>query len=149
MLVYRVCNKDEVEYILNNQNFLFVGGLFFAGTTHHYEKDYLYMHFFLNKRDILYMSASKDRCICTYDIPKAILDKTVGLGTYLDYINFHHQEQVLEFAIKSEFMKIEYLKQVDLLLDSLDYEDFFTEELDASKYKTIYGEKLIRVRKRK
>lgn len=149
MLVYRICKKEEVDYILNNHNFTIVGqnSRPYKANNHHYEPTFYYMHFFKEFDSIFYMLTKKGRCICTYDIPEDILKKYQGMGVYTDYIVFRHEEYVTEYAIKTTEMRVEYLKRVEVLLADIDYEDMLDGFLDSSLIETIYPN-IIRVRKK-
>lgn len=152
MLVYRICSRDEVDYILNTGSFDLIGGFGFQykANNHHYQKvDVYYMHFFLNKDSVLYVNSSKGVFLCTYDIPNDILNKYTSLGDYLDYINYERKIKVIEFAIPSLMIKLEYLKRIDVLTSCIDYKDFLDGDLSPELYETIYDTSKLMIRKRK
>jgi len=151
MLVYRVCGIEEINYIIDNGNFSTIGSLGKSteANNHNYQYGCNYMHFFLNMHDINYISSEKGSCICTYDIPKEVLDRYCGVGKYIDFIDFKKRTYVVEFAIKSEEMRLEYLKRADVLTTFVNYEDFFNGGLDSSLYETIYDSSKPFLRERK
>ena len=112
MEVYRLCNKDEVETILKNQNFEGIGHKCqndISKNTHQYMQGKDYMHFFEDEISLLYLYLSKGKMICVYDIPDDILNATIGRGFYLDFVNFEYMQEVAEYAIESDKMKFEYI----------------------------------------
>ena len=82
MRVYRLCNRDEAEYILKNRNFEKVGHKCKSDVSknnHHYGQDINYMHFFEKETSLLYLYPSKGKMICVYDIPDEILSSSIIL----------------------------------------------------------------------
>lgn len=150
MLLYRICNKQEINLILNK-------GIEYVGSSrevtsvnsHNYKLGIPYIHFFLHKSDILYIGCSRDSYVCTYDIPYGLLDLYCGVGKYSDNVNFKDRVYVIEFAIPSKELKIDYLKRIDVLLDYIDYEDFLGGDILPELYETIYDSSKLFLRARK
>ncbi len=152
MVVYRICRNEEVYYILNNNDFSIVGSFSkgYTGNTHKYQLGHNYMHFFQNIDDIFYMKTNKGRCICIYDIPDVILEKYSGVGIYPDYVLFRYKKHIIEYAVDTKEMKVEYLKKVDILLDDIDYDCMLDGIIDNSLVENIYdaSKPVIRTRKK-
>ena len=133
MLVYRICDEDEIDSILGKHSFENVGGY---GSryikrqktkninNHDYNENEKYLHFFKDKGSICYMSTNKGRYICVYDIPKAILNESYGIGKYWECFNFSYLEDVEEYAIKTKYLKFDYLVKVDRIYKYIDAEDY-------------------------
>ena len=141
MVVYRVCKKEELKKILEDNSFRNIGYNFFDSNlnTHKYNINSKYLHFFLNKDSILYLRTLKDRYICIYDIPEDILKQSEGIGYYWDYINYRVLNEVTEYAVESSNIKMIYLKQVSYIKKDIDDEEFL-DDYDLSEYvDTIYN----------
>lgn len=141
MLVYRLCSREEVEHILNTGDFTTVGslGVNDGSNTHGYLVDTHYMHFYPLESDVLYRNTCKNSVICTYDIPDDILEMSKGFGTYLDYTNFTRRVEVLEYAVRSSVLTIDYLVKAEVLLDDVDYEDFYGGQLRKGLGYNLYS----------
>lgn len=125
MKVYRLCDKNEAEYILKNKNFEDIGHKCqkdFSKNSHQYIQDRNYMHFFEEEISLLYLSPLKGKMICVYDIPDDILSSSKGKGSYWDFINFEDMQEVTEYAIESEKMKFEYLEKIYTIKEDLDFD---------------------------
>lgn len=125
MRVYRLCNRDEAEYILKNRNFEKVGHKCktdVSKNNHHYGQDINYMHFFEKETSLLYLYPSKGKMICVYDIPDEILSSSIGRGLYLDFITFEDMQEVNEYAIESYKIKFEYLEKIYIINQDLDFD---------------------------
>ena len=85
------------------------------------------MHFFDDETSILYLSPRKRENICVYDIPKDILEEAKGCGNYADFINLETIQKIPEYAIPSNKMKSEYLKQIYLITEDMDF-DYYPEK---------------------
>lgn len=123
IVLYRVCNKEEIESILKNKNFEDVGkkrNLDTKKNNFNYEKDEKYMHFFTNKHNILYLDCSKGKYVCTYDLPEKIVKEHKGIGKYLDYMFFENIIEVEEVAIPITLMDYNYLDSIEKLIDDYD-----------------------------
>lgn len=125
MKVFRSCQKDEVNTILTEHSCANAGQYFKSSlkSSHIYNNNIKYLHFFKNPNDLLYLDTSPDRCICVYDIPEQTLFKFQGIGKYTDYISFKHLNYVEEFAIPSAEVKFDYLQSVSIITSQIDYED--------------------------
>ena len=125
MTIYRLCNKDEAEFILKNGNFKDIGHSCekdFAKNTHQYIQDKKYMHFFEDELSLLHLYPSKGKMICVYQVPDDILEAAKGKGLYLDFINFENMQKVDEYAIESDKMKFEYLEKIYTIDEDLDFD---------------------------
>lgn len=125
MKVFRLCNKDEVENILNNRNFDKVGHECqkdSSKNTYQYLPNKNYMHFFGDAISLLYLYPSKGKMVCVYDIPDEILNNSKGKGLYLDFINFEDLKEVTEYAIESDKMQFEYLDKAYKIKEDLDFD---------------------------
>lgn len=148
MLVYRICSKQEIEQILNYNEFTAIGnyGLTYLNNNknknnHMYKLDKLYLHFFKNKDSIFYMDTSEDRFICTYDIPEDILKTGMGTGKYPNYFNFNHLINVCEYAIESSLISFEYLLKVERIKEYIDIEDYMYDNELSEFVDAIYDKK--------
>lgn len=135
MIVYRICKKEELEKIFMDNSFLNVGYKFDISNlnTHQYNKNSRYLHFFLDKDSMFYLRTLKDRYVCIYDIPCDILKKYEGIGYYYDYINYSNLNEVIECAVETSNIKIDYLKQVSYIKKDIDYEDLI-DDYDLSEF---------------
>lgn len=125
MRVYRLCNRDETEYILKNRNFENVGHKCkkdFTKNTHQYRQDINYMHFFEEETSLLYLYPSKGKMICVYGIPDDVLSSSIGRGLYLNFITFEDMQEVNEYAIESDKIKFEYLEKIYIINQDLDFD---------------------------
>ena len=140
MLVYRICDKKEIDQIFNTQSFDTIGcaGEDTLGNKNHYIPHKLYMHFFPKKSYLMLLDTSKDRCICTYDIPEDILKSHLGTGKYYDYMHYTNLWEIPEYAIESEIICLDYLEKVDLILEYIDIEDYWYDVTLNSFLETIY-----------
>lgn len=133
MIVYRVCKKIEIDKIFEDNNFQNVGSNY-CGTTindHKYDKDSKFLHFFPNKDSILFLKTLKDRYFCVYDIPDEILNENMGTGYYLDFINYRDMKEVVEYAISTDIITIDNLKQIYYIKNEIDYEDLLDNDIDS------------------
>ncbi|MBR5012502.1 MAG: hypothetical protein IKY15_01040 [Clostridia bacterium] len=128
MKVYRLCRKEEIISILKNQNFDGVGQECIQDetiNTHKYKNDKKYLHFFPKFDDLLYLNTTEGHYICTYDIPDSILDKTKGIGKYVDFIKFMNLVDIEEYAIETSSLDIKNILSVFRIEKFIDYEDFW------------------------
>lgn len=143
MLVYRICDKHEVDQILSSNSCKEVG-FFYRNklkSTHNYEEGKLYMHFFGKPSDIFYLDLSKGRFICTYEIPEELLQQHGGFTEYIDFINFINICKVREYAIPGEMVDFEYLQKAELIDSYLEYKDFWYNPSLDGQVKTYYKSK--------
>jgi len=125
MKVFRLCNKNEIELILNQKNFSNAGcecEICPSKNTHKYIPKKKYLHFFEQEISLLYLFLKKSTFVCVYDIPENILNQTKGIGYYLNFINFTNLDEVTEYAIESEQVEFKYLKQVYAVKFDLDFD---------------------------
>ncbi len=118
MLVYRVCSKEEVDFLLNGGDISLVGGTSekYEKNNHHYEENERYMHFFQKEGNVALVGQFPKDYICVYDIPDDVLLGGIGIG---NYIYFPNRLELTEYAIRSRDMLFEYLKQVKFARDWL------------------------------
>lgn len=152
MIVYRICDKEEVEQILQDNNFNHVGnyGSKYKDkdiNTHDYKENEKYLHFFKNKDAICFMSTVEGRCICTYDIPEEILEESVGVGQYWEYLNFRYLVNEEEYAIKTRRLEYDFLIQVDEVINYIDAEDYLFDYSLEGFVKTIYQKEKQKVKR--
>lgn len=153
MLVYRVCFKEEADYILNNLAFKDVGGTYYSSEFNNHVLDghSNYMFFYPEKPFILYRCPPVLSYICTYDIPDSILAKCEGIGYY--YIYRSKRIDIKEYAIESKKMKFEYLQKIEILLTELNFCDLarvIADGLEVCTTDVIYkaSKQIIRERKK-
>ncbi len=127
MLVYRICDKEEVKKIINGISFDDIGNCFTVNSdlnTHQYKSDIRYLHFFKNYDSVFYLNVTNGYYICTYNIPEEILDLYSGIGLYRDRLFFKSLEEVPEYAVPSNEIKSNYLERIDKVTDYIDFEDY-------------------------
>ena len=140
MLVYRLCNKKEIDIILNDKSFENVGKVCKKNSnvnTHSYIDNKKYLHFFKDKDSIFYLNTSKDMCICIYDVPKDLLEESEGKGCYFDNFNFRDKCIITEYAIETSSIYFNYLLKIDKILDYIDIEECLYDDI-FSKTETLY-----------
>lgn len=146
MLVYRICDKEEIDKLFENYNIEDIGfkivdknyyGVY-KPNNHKYKNNKKYLHFFKDLENIFYLSTKKDRYICTYEIDDKILNKTKGIGKYLNFINYIHLIEVEEYAINIKLLDFNNLLKVDLIEEDIDYEDFLNDNSLSCYIKNIY-----------
>lgn len=127
MKVYRIANRLEVDNFLENKSFSNVGSTFnetCKNNSHHYKKNTFYMHFFDSKDDIFYFNSPLKRFLCTYNIPDEVTKGYLGLGKYVSKYDSSKEDYVLEYAIPSRFIKLEYLESIEVLPVSYTFKEF-------------------------
>ena len=157
MKVYRICNKEEVNALLNDKDFSNVGkeGLIFIQqqikddtNNHNYEPKEKYLHFFKSLHSIFYLNTNEGYYICTYDIPDEVLKDGSGIGKYWDFMNFSHLVNVEEYAINIKNLKFDYLEKIDEITEYIDVEDylynFSIEDFLTTIYNKTPSKKLIK-----
>ena len=84
MKAFRLCREDEFEEILENNSFDNVGRYYSNNgcNIRLYKPNKKYLHFFITKSDLLYLSTMKGRFICEYNIIQRVCDKHIGIGKY-------------------------------------------------------------------
>lgn len=156
MLVYRLCKEEEVNEILKSKKFKNVGKCFKINNkmnTHKYIENRRYLHFFDQIVNLFHFDTCEEYYICTYDIPKELLDKYRGMGYYLDSFNLKTYEQVVEYAIPSNYISFDYLLKIQEIREDMDVDDYLYSDMD-NKLITIYEKeqkkgRLVLVRKKK
>ena len=118
MKVYRYLNDRELRAILCDFKD-HIGSYFNHGdklaNTHNYKINTRYLHFFKNKSAIKYIKQYhindfREFYICTFDIPKEILLKGVGKGTYETSDGDEHELITeKEFVVKVDDFNCEWL----------------------------------------
>ena len=125
MKVFRLCDNYEIETLANFKNPKLLGKtckIDHKKNTHLYKESVKYMHFFPDEFALLYLSPDKGKHVCVYDIPDEILEKHKGTGNYADFINFEKIHKVTEYAIPSDQIKLDYLKQIYLITEDIDFD---------------------------
>ena len=138
MLVYRICNNKELDIILKERNFSNIGSVrkrerVEIANTHKYIVGIRYMHFFWNMESVYRINKSVNYAVCTYDIPEELLNKYYGAGRYL--INKDDFGWITEYAIPSEMIEFDYLKDILLISEICD---------NDVKFERIYSKKKIK-----
>ena len=83
------------------------------------------------------MDSSKKQYICTYDIAEDFLEKSRGIGYYLDRIFFESLQEVFEFAVDVSLLRFQNLIQIDQIIDTILFEDM--DYVVSDKIITIYS----------
>lgn len=125
MLVYRVCNRIEIEEILSKKRFDSIGSIYEVNhnNNHDYTPNTFYMHFFPKKEDIFHINNVLKRFICTYEIPDDLLVFYEGMGLYDDF-TCHKEKFLVEFAVPSKLISISFLRRIEVLPFDYTYLDF-------------------------
>lgn len=149
MKVYRLCRKEEVEKVLKDRKFNNIIHRSLSDAkqnTHEYIENQEYMHFFEQEISLLYLNSTKGKVICVYDIPEDILEESKGKGFYLDFINFENIQEVTEYAIESDKVRFEYLEQMYIINEDMDF-DYMpgTDEL-YDRMTMIYDSKMLKTK---
>lgn len=149
MKVYRLCRKDEAEKVLKDRKFNNIIHRSLSDSkqnTHKYIDNQEYMHFFEQEISLLYLNVAKGKVICVYDIPQDILQESKGKGFYLDFINFENIQKVTEYAIQSDKVRFEYLEQMYIINEDIDF-DYMTETDELYDRMTmIYDSKVLKTK---
>lgn len=143
MIVYRLCNNQEIESILNNRNFDSAGQKFEIDpkkNTHKYLQDIEYLHFFKKPISLLYLSLLKGKYICVYNIPDSILQQHEGTGLYLDYIFFRNLHELTEYAVPTSKLKFSYIERIYEIIEFIDFDEYIPNSTDEvmDSLKCIY-----------
>jgi len=149
MKVYRLCRKEEVEKVLKDRKFNNITHRSLSDSkqnTHRYTDNQEYMHFFEQEISLLYLNSTKGKVVCIYDIPEDILEESKGKGFYLDFINLENIQEVTEYAIESDKVRFEYLEQMYIINEDMDF-DYIpgTDELH-DRMTMIYDSKVLRTK---
>ncbi len=147
MVVYRICNKEELDKIINGIPFYEIGRICTNDSklnSHEYKPNIKYLHFYKDYGSIFYLTTTKDYYICTYDIPDEILAEYEGYGRYLDRVFMRKEEQVEEYAIPSSQIDANYLQKIDRILDYVDFEDYLYGDY-KDNLETIYKKEKPRI----
>lgn len=136
MVVYRVCSKEEVDFLLNGGDISLVGSMpeKFRMNIHCYDVNERYMHFFRNEGNVVLVGRFPEDYICVYDIPKSVLRSSIGIGYYT---NIFSTWELTEYAIRSKDMNFGYLKRVKIAKDSL-YINFLMDHIPWYLTEVIY-----------
>ena len=140
MLVYRVCDKSEINNIFNDRNYTNVGKICNINenlNTYQYEDNKKYIHFFKDFDSIFYVDTTENHFICTYNIPKYLLEQNTGIGFYLDRINLKKQEKVSEYAIENKKINFNYLQNVQRIFNYIDIFDYIDGDI-SDKIENYY-----------
>lgn len=127
MKVYRIANRIEIDNFLENKSFKGIGSTFnetCKNNSHHYKRNTFYMHFFDSKADTFYFNSPLKRFLCTYDIPDEVTQGHLGIGKYISKYDSSKEVYVLEYAIPSKFIKLEYLESIEVLPVNYTFKEF-------------------------
>lgn len=149
MKVYRIANRIEIDNFLENKSFKGIGSTFnenCKNNSHHYKKNTFYMHFFDSKENIFYFNSPLKRFLCTYDIPDEVIKEYLGLGKYISKYDPSKEDYVLEYAIPSKLIKLEYLETIEVLPINYTFKEF----LQSGEYNSqiVYSKKNTNLLKR-
>lgn len=137
MLLYRLCKEEEISKILTTKKITVVGK-YCQNThklnTHVYQKNQKYLHFFLEEYEIINLNPKKDKYICTYDIPKELVDQYLGFGYYRSIFDLESLNKIKECAIPCELIVFSNLLKVEKIKEYLDIESYLN---DINDYKEI------------
>lgn len=143
MLVYRVVDEEEVSIILDEESLKNIGNTYVIDkniNSHNYKPNKKYIHFFLEYGDIFYYDSEDRRYICTYDVQEDILEKSKGIGYYLDRYFLRYIKKVPEFAIESNLISFDNLLKIEKITDIILFEEFIDGEY-KDRIETIYTKK--------
>ncbi len=137
MIVYRVCNIDEID-LLNGGNFLDIGKEYSRDimkdtNTHMYKDRVKYLHFFERIESIMYLRRVNGFYLCYYDIPEDLLDKYKGEGYYVKLDTMDRLVNVSEFAIPTSYLSMNNLIKIDRINFRIDLDDYL-ENPDLSRF---------------
>jgi len=156
MLLYRLSKECEVNKILSYRDFDGIGREylreedFLFCNNHDYKENEKYLHFFKEKSNLLYLWMDVGEMICTYDIPKEIVDTHTGEGYYTDYFTFTEREVIEECAIPSYLIDFDDLVSVDEITYTIDVDDYlldpsmkkYTKEYYWNNHPNVYDDKM-------
>ena len=141
MKVFRLSNEAEITAILENKSFVGLGKEFAINpklNNHKYQPQQRYMHFFKDFGSIFYLFPDEGKYICTYDLPKDLLDRTMGEGSYLDYFFYRNLQSTTEYAVPEGDMDFAYLQRIDRITKEIDVEDYIADRTLSRNISTIY-----------
>lgn len=137
MIVYRVCNIDELDDLIKG-NFEGLGKTYSReimkdNNTHMYQEGVKYLHFFERIESIMYLRRVNGFYLCYYDIPEDLLDKGKGEGFYFKLDNMDRLVNVSEFAIPTSSLSIDNLIKIDRINSRIDLDDYI-EDPDLTRF---------------
>ena len=139
MLLYRLSKEEEILKILDTRKTDVIGAYCSNNpklNNHIYQKDKKYLHFFLSEYEITNLNPQKGKYICTYDIPKDIVNAYLGFGYYLSVFDLETSKKITECAIPCELISFQNLIKIEKITKTLDFEDYLD---DIREFKeTIY-----------
>ena len=144
MKVYRLCRQEEIEKIFKDKGFQNVGQECIRDQTinnHNYITGKKYLHFFPSFDSLLHLNTAEGHYICTYDIPKQLLDQTKGIGKYVDFVHLMHLVDVDEYAIETSALDINHLLCVFKIEKFIDYEDLWLDSTLKGFIRPVYIQK--------
>lgn len=140
MIVYRLCNKKEIQEILNTKSFTNIGSINNNNSklnNHTYIINQKYLHFFKDYDSLFYLYLKPKSNICIYNIPDILLEKYRGEGKYLDRLSMKRIDKVIEYAIPNYEIEFTYLQKIDKVIDNIDFFDYIEMNYN-DKLETIY-----------
>ena len=150
MLVYRICNEKEKDLIEKEESFSDIGKVWEENekkSTHTYEKEKKYLHFFKNYDGVFLLKTTQNHYICTYDFEESLLEESKGIGYYWDRLSFKSIEKVEEYAIPSEKIQYDNLLKMDRITEEIDFEEYVDNSF-IEKLETIYEKEKPKVLKK-
>lgn len=161
MLLYRVCDENELNIILENKLFKDIGGNHYndpKASTHLYDNSKKYMHFFPRYDSIFYMTTYHfpPMFICTYDIPDEMAKPFEGFGFYSmrvggqEYYEKRKENSELplkcvnEYAIPSDLVLWDYLVRIQKIKKDLPYYEYLENNNDK-RIRTMYDNAALRL----
>lgn len=122
MIVYRICDEREKELLLNNGEFIIGNNWNInASSTHNYNSEVKYIHFFNEIESVLLFNSVKGYYICEYDIDDDIVNKYTGVGNYYD--DNGDMVSAMECAIPNSELSFSNLESIREIKDTLYYID--------------------------
>ena len=137
MLIYRLCKEEEMLKILEAETITAVGRYCHNTrklNTHVYKRDKKYLHFFLDEYEIINLNPKEGKYICTYDIPKDIVNEYLGYGYYRSIFDLDTLIKIPECAIPTELIRFSNLLKIERIKEYIDIESYLD---DINKYKEV------------
>ena len=153
MLVYRVCKEDEFESIVNGIAFDGLGSYYDFDTSklnnHNYIDNEYYFHFFKEISSVVFLGELKNNYLCYYEIPEDVLEQYKGVGFYNEPGLIYRKFDLVEYAVPSKLIKLEYIVGIDKIKTEIELDDYYEDPSLHDYVEMVYyqGEdkKLIKV----
>ena len=131
MLVYRLCKEEEYNSIMNTKSYDDIGSVCNKNrwlNNHSYQPNQKYLHFFKDFDSIFYCYLKEGTYVCTYELPDELLEQYAGIGKYVDRMFMRKHEMVTEYAIPNEKISFIFLRKIERVNQSIDFEDYLADE---------------------